>query len=684
MWRLGLLALAIASVGCQWTGALRWSDPRVVWLRWQGEEVKQQEFRSAWQAWQKKREREAYSAFLRLAYAYPELADHSWFHAGLAAERLGRRGDAKRAMARVAEDYPASVFFAEAATLLAEWNEEAGACERAQGWAWRVQSSASAPELRQRAALVLARCDERAGNYAAAARSYREVWEQARVAGVRERARRYLSALRTTFPTLQPAAGDALAEAEWALRDRDWQLARALAEPLAKSADAEVAARAVLLLAEVAYGLGQWEDALRGWWAVARRFPDTRTAPAALFRMGSVLWNRNRDAAADRVFAELVRRYPASDQAPKALVARARIAYTSGDFDRARTRLKEGERLVLNPDARREIRWWEGWIAYRSGDFAAAASHFEALGADDERGRYWLARAREALGEERRAHQLYRQLAGGRPRYYAYLAERRLRGQGSLPFRLAGLSVPPPAELVAEAPAGANPFHLLRWRHLLAVGVEGLARKELRAVTGDAVPSDPAWRQFLIAAWSKTNAWADALWAVGYWRDFTGEERQCIEYPLAFYPLVAEAARIQRLDPLLVWAVMRQESLFDPQVCSSAGACGLMQLLPSTAAQVAGAVGLSPEAIDLFDPAQNIALGARYLRELLDRFADDPLLAMAAYNGGEEAARRWAARTRGQPPDEFVEEITYRETRDYVKRVWTHYLRYQAVYRRGV
>jgi len=101
-----------------------------------------------------------------------------------------------------------------------------------------------------------------------------------------------------------------------------------------------------------------------------------------------------------------------------------------------------------------------------------------------------------------------------------------------------------------------------------------------------------------------------------------------------------------------------------------------MQLLPSTAEQIAGAhVG------DLYDPQTNIELGTSHLRSLLVRFGDDPLKAVAAYNGGAAAMQRWQRQFTDLDPDELIESITYRETRDYVKRVVANYRRYTQIYR---
>ncbi len=124
---------------------------------------------------------------------------------------------------------------------------------------------------------------------------------------------------------------------------------------------------------------------------------------------------------------------------------------------------------------------------------------------------------------------------------------------------------------------------------------------------------------------------------------------------------------------------MRQESLFDPLARSVADARGLLQLLPATARRVANERA-DAAAVDLNDPEQNVSLGVRHLADLDAHFQGDMVKALAAYNGGAAAVERWQQRFAGRDADEFVESITYRETRDYVKRVLDNYARYRRLY----
>jgi soluble lytic murein transglycosylase-like protein len=124
---------------------------------------------------------------------------------------------------------------------------------------------------------------------------------------------------------------------------------------------------------------------------------------------------------------------------------------------------------------------------------------------------------------------------------------------------------------------------------------------------------------------------------------------RAVPAPVAYDDAIAEAASRYRLDPNLIRAIIHAESAFNPFAVSSAGALGLMQLMPEVAEEL--------DVLDPFDPRQNILGGSRYLRDLLDRHHGNVDLAVASYNAGPGAVARY----RGIPP--------YRETRNYVKTV---------------
>lgn len=156
-----------------------------------------------------------------------------------------------------------------------------------------------------------------------------------------------------------------------------------------------------------------------------------------------------------------------------------------------------------------------------------------------------------------------------------------------------------------------------------------------------------------------------------------------IFYPKPYAAQFAEAAQQCGVDVDLLFAVARQESLFQPRAVSPVGAVGLMQLLPTTAGRVLGAKGRqdSVSTNDLFDTRLNTLAGACYLRALLERYNGSLPLAVAAYNAGEDTVDTWLAR-RDKLPDSpyFTEWIPYQETRDYVQKVLRNYWNMKWIY----
>jgi soluble lytic murein transglycosylase len=148
-------------------------------------------------------------------------------------------------------------------------------------------------------------------------------------------------------------------------------------------------------------------------------------------------------------------------------------------------------------------------------------------------------------------------------------------------------------------------------------------------------------------------------------------------HPRRFQSAFGEAAAEAGLDPALLLAVARQESRFTPAVSSAVGAVGLLQLMPETAAELAGSA-LSTQ--DLQDPDRNARLGARFLRQLLDSWGGNPFLAVASYNAGPGAVQGWRGAANPDvtsEPELWTEAIPYPETRLYTKKVLGNYWTYR-------
>jgi soluble lytic murein transglycosylase len=153
-----------------------------------------------------------------------------------------------------------------------------------------------------------------------------------------------------------------------------------------------------------------------------------------------------------------------------------------------------------------------------------------------------------------------------------------------------------------------------------------------------------------------------------------------LAYPAAFGVIVKRYAEEEHISPLLMLAFIRQESSFDPRAVSPAGAMGLTQVLPDTGEQLAGTLGVQGfESEDLLQADLNLRFGARFMAEQLSQFGGEISVALAGYNGGPNAAKRWRDSS-GPDADVFFEAIEFNESRAYVEIVSENYAIYRYLY----
>jgi soluble lytic murein transglycosylase len=150
-------------------------------------------------------------------------------------------------------------------------------------------------------------------------------------------------------------------------------------------------------------------------------------------------------------------------------------------------------------------------------------------------------------------------------------------------------------------------------------------------------------------------------------------------YPLAYDEIIEDAAQSEGLDKYLIAALIREESRYDPEVVSWAGAVGLMQLMPTTANQVNNQIKAHiRDSSNLHDVKTNILFGAHYLAGLIKEYEKIPF-AIIAYNAGGNNLKKWLTRYYKDDITEFVEHIPYKETKGYIKKVLKSYWQYRYI-----
>jgi soluble lytic murein transglycosylase len=153
-----------------------------------------------------------------------------------------------------------------------------------------------------------------------------------------------------------------------------------------------------------------------------------------------------------------------------------------------------------------------------------------------------------------------------------------------------------------------------------------------------------------------------------------------LSYPKPYSATVEAAAAEFKVDPLLIWAVMREESRYDPEALSYAGARGLMQVIPSTQTWIAEQLGEDISPGDAYTPEASIRMGAWLLHFLIDYYEGDLELAIAAYNGGAASVDSWQADPLVSNRDDLLRWIEFGETREYLERVSLSYQVYEKVH----
>jgi soluble lytic murein transglycosylase len=306
---------------------------------------------------------------------------------------------------------------------------------------------------------------------------------------------------------------------------------------------------------------------------------------------------------------------------------------------------------------------WHARAALWAGDWRRATQAIEAMPESlrtQNRWRYWAARAREAVGDRDAARAGYEAVVPT-DNWYAVLSAARVGQRFTPTLQEIGLDQRAIDELAREP-------SLVRARELLLCDLVSEAATEWRIAYELLAPEQRIQAIGLADRWGWHHQSIAAAAQQTLFNDYP------LLYPRPYDKEVRAAARLTDLPGELIYAVMRQESLYRADASSSAGALGLMQLLPTTARRAARRWGLKePARADLLQPSVNVAVGAGELKSLLDRFDGQTLLATAAYNAGPGAVQRWLPAT-AMDNDIWVENIPFNETRAYVQRVAWHTL----------
>ena len=473
-------------------------------------------------------------------------------------------------------------------------------------------------------------------------------------------AKRYTDA-RSALVELRPqVSGDDKEVVELRIAECDYFLKRYAAardgvEPYLENASRRAEAQFFHLSAM--RGLGDHDETTRLTRALVDAFPDSSWSSEALNNLGTSYIVADEDDLAAQTFKELYEKFPSGPYAERSA-------------------------------------WKYGWRSYTAGNYAETVRVFEGAAATFPRSDYrpaflyWSARAREKLGQREAAQARLRLVQTDYLNsYYGRLASRllpRVNAQAAQP-RPAALQSPPQAPAPASPPPTANVI-----RQLLSAGAYDAALEELRFAqkawgSSPAIEATMAWvyhqrGELRRGITTMRRAYPQFLAEGG--ESLPAEVLQVI-FPLTYWDAIKKNAALYELDPYLIASLILQESNFDPAARSIANAYGLMQIVPRTGRRLATAVGIRRfNTAMLTNGDTNIRLGTLYFKRLVSQFGG-PYYALASYNAGENRVVRWKIERPGMDEDEFIDDIPFPETQNYVKRVLGIAEDYRRLYGEG-
>jgi soluble lytic murein transglycosylase len=612
------------------------------------------------------------------AYCFPLLGDFALYYRAISLSNLSRPVEALAPLQRLPKDYPESPFVRAAALLTADILFQSGNYQSALLSYQTFRSDYPSGNDSLKALYQSALCREKLGYLAGAIRELRRIWLAYPAKSVAVQAEAALERLRTVTENVPPFTAeeqftrgctlfdqrhykdaaavfsslppDSLPETvrgklafktamiQYRLKknvEAEQSFAR-LASP--ESPYPEFKVEATYWRAQLLDRTGKDDEAVNTFLGVALAHPESSLAGDALFQAALIRKNQGAHREARALFQKIIADYPASSHAPRAL-------------------------------------WESAWSLYLSGDFTEAATTFALLSSDPawrEKALYWQGRGLERSGQREAALAVYTVIQRENPAgFYTMNIEKKYDVQNTrVPALSKPFSIPLPDLRGME-----------RAQTLISLGLHEEAGKELAALkrrNGTSFRSSIAYAGLYHAMDDYRSAMG--LFQQGHLVTDTGNTPSvwAAIYPAGFHELVSRHTANVGLDEGLTYALIRAESNFLPTARSPVGALGLMQLMPATARETARSTGDDVTSPQLTNPEVNIRIGTRHLKDLLIRFNGNIVSAVAAYNAGSTPVRRWRKNFPTLQEDEFIENIPYPETREYVKKV----LASREVYRR--
>jgi soluble lytic murein transglycosylase len=431
-----------------------------------------------------------------------------------------------------------------------------------------------------------------------------------------------------------------------------------------------------------------------------KKYPHHSKIQNAKFDVGRNLWNLGQPMAGAKYFKEVTQSTHSSKLAVKAQFFIGKIYEENKNFPEALKNYTVALEKYPDDHYAQWAGWRLGWIHYLDGEFEQAFNKFQESAnrfpakSFIEYNIYWSAKSAEKLGKKDVARDLYIKVAELYPfTFHGIRAKDRLLSLGvkTPPKNQNSTSFVKEENLQLGRPLSKRKnFHHTRANELTNLGLMQEARNEIGELQ-KTTQKNLTGILWLSQLYQQAQGYAESLRLLHLYKDFITKpyEKNLSEkfwkqfFPLAYEEAILVYTKSRKVDPFFVNGIIRQESLFDSQALSPAGARGLMQIMPATGKKLYPKTKLKkPFKTDaLFDPDMNIRLGVKYVSQLNKRFSNNGMHILISYNAGPHVLKKWLKRF-GHLSDQdvFIESIPYPETRRYVKHVLRNLGIYKALY----
>ncbi len=438
------------------------------------------------------------------------------------------------------------------------------------------------------------------------------------------------------------------------------------------------------------------------------KYPSGSVADDSLFFTGRALTNLNSTDDAISYYQKLLKLFPSSNYCDDALYRIGRIYSLKESYKNAASYFQRVSTDYPNGDKLSDALWELGWIKYMSADYDSASTAFSDYASSykgtqlEEKGLFWEAKCQQKLGENDKAAALYQQIINlNSYSYYTFTSYETLAGMDiKVQIREIDDRLDPENPQIADTIPDIYAFleqdsyfhdeqnHINKAIELYKLEFYNSATLEIEAASSE-IEEDPTGILKIATLFLKSNDYADSLKII--YENFSKLESKLdqphmdylyyLYYPYGYKEAVQKYSGQYDLDPLFTLSVIRQESNFMPLAGSYAGAQGLMQIMPVTGKGIARQIGISDyNDILLLNPETNIKMGTFYLRQQMDNFNQNQFYCLGAYNGGPGKMSEWISKRGSMDIDEFIENISYEQTREYIKKVMGNYYLYQMLY----